>query len=192
MQNVTIRRFINTDHYAITIEPADHMWQLKVQQDGTPRLFLGTKQPYPATHEGVYDEAVGHPDAYYTYRECAEMGYLRRVAWLLGKPPKFNEPEKLSEDLINSVQAELRAHYVELGNSSGAVCALVSALRERGQPTDGAVNDLAARVIALLPAVERDPVVDPFTNERRSDLERQAAMPKTNMVRGITLTSETA
>lgn len=154
MQNITIRRFQDSDHYALIIEPADHMWQLKVQQDGTPRFFLAEKETYPATATGVYDESVSRPDACYHYRECAEMGYLRRVAWSLGKPPKANDPDKLVWELVEAEQAEKRSLYEEISASSGAVCALVAVLKARGLSTEGAVNELAARVVSLLPPVE--------------------------------------
>jgi hypothetical protein len=39
-----------------------------------------------------------------------------------------------------------------LAAASGAVCVLVQALKRLGMSTDGKVNELAARVVALLPA----------------------------------------
>ena len=151
MQNVTIRRFPDTDAFALILEPADHSWLVKIRHDGQPQLFIAEKHPYPA-NEWMGCEVVARPDALYAYREVAELGWLRHLAWRLGKPPKANEPAALLEELTNGVQAEMRAHYEELAAASGAVCVLVQALKRLGMSTDGKVNELAARVVALLPA----------------------------------------
>lgn len=150
MQNITIRRFPDTDFYALILEPVDHSWLVKIRQDGQPQLFLAEKYAYPVS-EWVGCEGIARTDAFYAYREVAELGWLRQLAWRLGKPPKANEPAVLLEELTNAVQAEMRAHYEDLSASSGAVCALVAVLKARGLSTEGKINELAARVITLLP-----------------------------------------